>query len=223
MPFSDPRWRMVRLIQRASPSGRSLAGGSLRASLELIEGVRRDIQTPIVIFSYANPIVRMGLDAFAARAAAVGVDGVLVLDLPIEEADEFRSVLSRTGVDIDLPCSAPPTTPERVRKAAEPGERLSLRHLAPGRHWRAGHRGERGRGDGEEHPGHHRSSAGARLRHLAARARGGGRRVCRRGGGGQCTWVALIAEASGSPQLIARVEDACGRCVRPASRPGSNT
>jgi len=116
VPFSDPLADGP-VIQRATERALA-AGGSLRASLDLIEALRHDVQTPVVIFTYANPIVRMGLEAFASRAAAVGVDGVLALDLPIEEADEFRSVLSRTGLDTIFLLS-PTTTPERIRKAAE--------------------------------------------------------------------------------------------------------
>ena len=118
VPFSDPL-ADVPVIQRAAERALA-AGGSLRASLELIRTVRADIQAPIVIFSYANPIVRMGLDAFAERASAVGVDGVLALDLPIEEAGEFRNTMSRVNVDTIFLLS-PTTTEERIRKAAALG------------------------------------------------------------------------------------------------------
>ena len=74
VPFSDPLADGP-VIQRATERALA-AGGSLRASLDLIASVRSRVSTPIVVFSYANPIVRMGLDAFAERAAAVGVDGV---------------------------------------------------------------------------------------------------------------------------------------------------
>ena len=50
-----------------------------------------------MIFSYANPILRLGAERFADRARAAGVDGVLVLDLPIEEADDFRALLAIAG------------------------------------------------------------------------------------------------------------------------------
>ena len=118
VPFSDPLADGP-VIQRATERALA-AGGHLRASLDLIETVRRDTRTPIVIFTYANPIVRMGLDAFAARAAAVGVDGVLALDLPVEESDEFRNALSRVGIDTIFLLS-PTTTEARIRKAAELG------------------------------------------------------------------------------------------------------
>src|SRR5215470_2138791 len=71
VPFSDPLADGP-VIQRATE--RALAAGSLRASLSLVEQVRPRVAAPIVLFSYANPILRMGADAFAGRAAAAGVD-----------------------------------------------------------------------------------------------------------------------------------------------------
>src|SRR5205085_10723055 len=72
------------------------------------------------VFSYANPLLRMGVQQFATAAAAAGVDGVLALDLPIEEAGEFREVLAARGLDTIFLLS-PTTTDERIRKAAELG------------------------------------------------------------------------------------------------------
>ena len=118
VPFSDPLADGP-VIQRATERALA-AGGSMRASLDLIEQVRKDIDTPIVVFSYANPIVRMGLDAFAERATKAGVDGVLALDLPVEEADEFRAALDKVGIDTIFLLS-PTTTDERIRKAGELG------------------------------------------------------------------------------------------------------
>jgi tryptophan synthase alpha chain len=86
----------------------------------MIDGVRADIKAPIVLFSYANPLLRMGVETFADRAARVGVDGVLALDLPIEEAAEFRGVLASNGIDTIFLLS-PTTTEARIRKAAELG------------------------------------------------------------------------------------------------------
>jgi len=118
VPFSDPLADGP-VIQRATERALA-AGGSLRASLGLIRQVRPDIAAPIVVFSYANPIIRMGLDTFAQQAAAAGVDGVLALDLPIEEAGEFRATLQRAGLDTIFLLS-PTTTDARIRKAAELG------------------------------------------------------------------------------------------------------
>ena len=118
VPFSDPLADGP-VIQRATE--RALAAGStLGGVLDLIASVRQEIAAPIVIFSYANPLLRMGIDRFAARAAAAGVDGVLALDLPIEEANEFRTTLASSGIDTIFLLS-PTTTDARIRKAAELG------------------------------------------------------------------------------------------------------
>jgi tryptophan synthase alpha chain len=118
VPFSDPLADGP-VIQRATERALA-AGGSLRASLSLVERVRRDISAPIVVFSYANPLMRMGVETFARRAAAAGVDGVLALDLPIEEAGEFREALASEGLDTIFLLS-PTTIDARIRKAAELG------------------------------------------------------------------------------------------------------
>jgi tryptophan synthase alpha chain len=118
VPFSDPLADGP-VIQRATE--RALAAGTTLASvLDLLARVRSGIRAPIVVFSYANPILRMGAETFADRARAAGVDGVLVLDLPIEEAGEFRSLMASRGIDTILLLS-PTTTDERLRKAAALG------------------------------------------------------------------------------------------------------
>src|SRR6188474_1711824 len=102
-------------------------GGILRALdragagvLDLLERLRPEVAAPFVVFSYANPILRMGAERFADRAKTAGVDGVLVLDLPIEEADGFRNMLAARQIDTILLLS-PTTTDERLRKAASLG------------------------------------------------------------------------------------------------------
>ena len=115
VPFSDPLADGP-VIQRATE--RALASGTtLKGVLGLIGGLRDELRAPIVIFSYANPILRLGAERFADQAREAGVDGVLVLDLPIEEADEFRSLLASRGIDTILLLS-PTTTDERLRRAA---------------------------------------------------------------------------------------------------------
>jgi tryptophan synthase alpha chain len=86
----------------------------------MVGRTRGDLRAPVVLFSYANPILRLGAERFADEARAAGVDGVLVLDLPIEEADDFRSMLGTRGIDTILLLS-PTTTDARLRKAATLG------------------------------------------------------------------------------------------------------
>ena len=118
VPFSDPLADGP-VIQRATE--RALAGGTTLAGvLDLIASIRAELRAPVVIFSYANPIFRMGAEHFATRAREAGIDGVLTLDLPIEEAGEFRAMLGARGIDTILLLS-PTTTDERLRTAAALG------------------------------------------------------------------------------------------------------
>jgi tryptophan synthase alpha chain len=118
VPFSDPLADGP-VIQRATERALA-AGGSLRSTLALIEKIRPRLGAPVVIFSYANPLLRMGVEQFAKAAASAGVDGVLALDLPIEEAGSFRETLAAAGLDTIFLLS-PTTTDERIKKAAELG------------------------------------------------------------------------------------------------------
>ena len=118
VPFSDPLADgpvIQRATERALASGTTLAG-----VLDMVRRLRADLQAPIVIFSYANPILRLGAERFADRARDAGVDGVLVLDLPIEEAGDFRGLLASRGIDTILLLS-PTTTDDRLRRAASLG------------------------------------------------------------------------------------------------------
>jgi tryptophan synthase alpha chain len=118
VPFSDPLADGP-VIQRATERALA-AGGSLRASLGVIAQIRSHVSAPIVVFTYVNPLLRMGVGEFARRAAAAGVDGVLTLDLPIEEAGSFRDTLLSSGLDVIFLLS-PTTSDERIRRAAELG------------------------------------------------------------------------------------------------------
>ena len=118
VPFSDPLADGP-VIQRATE--RALAGGTtLDDVIGLVERVRARLTVPIVLFTYANPILRMGLREFGQRASAAGVDGVLILDLPVEEADEWRSLFESHGLDTIFLLS-PTTTDDRIRQAARLG------------------------------------------------------------------------------------------------------
>jgi tryptophan synthase alpha chain len=119
VPFSDPMADGP-VIQRATERALA-AGGCLRTALEIIASVRGRVAAPIVVFSYANPLMRMGIDTFARRAADSGVDGVLALDLPIEEAGAFRDTLAAHGIATIFLLS-PTTTDARIARAAELGQ-----------------------------------------------------------------------------------------------------
>jgi tryptophan synthase alpha chain len=118
VPFSDPLADGP-VIQRASE--RALKSGtSLKGTLKMIRDTRPAISAPIVLFTYANPILRMGEEAFVAAAADAGVDGVLMLDLPVEEAAPFRARLVGAGLD-PIFLLSPTTTEERIRASAVSG------------------------------------------------------------------------------------------------------
>jgi tryptophan synthase alpha chain len=115
VPFSDPLADGP-VIQRASE--RALKSGtSLKGTLKMIRDNRSRIAAPIVLFTYANPILRMGEDVFVAAASDAGVDGVLMLDLPVEEAGAFRTRLAAAGLD-PIFLLSPTTTDERIRASA---------------------------------------------------------------------------------------------------------
>jgi tryptophan synthase alpha chain len=118
VPFSDPLADGP-VIQRASE--RALAAGmTLRGSLELVRRFRKSHRTPIVLFTYANPVVKMDPRMFASEARDAGVDGVLILDYPVEEAEPLRAPLLDAGLD-PIFLISPTTTDERIRRSSELG------------------------------------------------------------------------------------------------------
>jgi tryptophan synthase alpha chain len=118
IPFSEPLADGP-VIQRATE--RALAAGSTATRvLDLVAQIRKTVKAPIVLFTYANPVLRMGLESFGDRARQAGVDGVLVLDLPIEEAESFRDVMADRDIDTIFLLS-PTTTDARLREAARLG------------------------------------------------------------------------------------------------------
>jgi len=112
MPFSDPMADGP-VIQLACE--RSLAGGtSVRTVLDTVSRFRETNQhTPIVLMGYLNPVEAMGYERFAARCAEVGVDGVLIVDLPPEEALDLSPIFRAQGLDLVF-LVAPTTTEARM-------------------------------------------------------------------------------------------------------------
>jgi len=113
VPFSDPLAdgpTIQRASERALRSGTTLAG-----VIELIRKIRLHSQVPLVLFSYFNPILQMGLEKFASAAASAGADGVLATDLTPEEAGDYRRILHGQGLDTIF-LAAPTSTDARLKK-----------------------------------------------------------------------------------------------------------
>ncbi len=119
VPFSDPMADGP-TIQAASE--RALrAGTSLATVLQLVARVRCHTNVPIVLMGYFNPVFRYGAERFAHDAATAGVDGMLLVDLPPEEAGEIRAALQAAGLRL-ITLLAPTTPPERRARLAAAGE-----------------------------------------------------------------------------------------------------
>ena len=115
VPFSDPLAdgpTIQRASERALRSGTTLAG-----VLDLVRRIREFSQVPLVLFSYYNPILQMGLERFASSAASAGADGVLATDLTPEESEDYRRILGVHHLDTIF-LGAPTSTDERLAKIA---------------------------------------------------------------------------------------------------------
>ncbi len=114
VPFSDPMADGP-VIQRANET--ALANGiALRDVLGFVREFReRDARTPVILMGYANPIERMGTQRFLEEAAACGVDGVIVVDYPPEECEDFARAARATGID-PIFLLAPTSTAERIER-----------------------------------------------------------------------------------------------------------
>jgi len=116
VPFSDPIADGP-TIQRAAQ--RALAAGTtLRDALTLVRGLRGDSAAPIVLLTYFNPVVQYGVERFCGDAHAAGADGIVVPDLPADEADALISPARAAGLDTIF-LVAPTTSDPRIRLAAE--------------------------------------------------------------------------------------------------------
>ncbi len=131
VPFSDPMADGP-VIQRASE--RALKKGvSLLHVLEFVRDFRRtNHDTPVVLMGYANPIERMGVDRFIQAAREVGVDGVLVVDYPPEECEEFAAAMKANGLDLIF-LLAPTSTNERIVQVGKIARAPAPRSAAPAR------------------------------------------------------------------------------------------
>jgi tryptophan synthase alpha chain len=116
VPFSDPLADGP-VIQRAGE--RAIRGGTTLARvLETVATARSEVALPIALLTYYNPVLAFGLPAFAKTAADAGVDGVIVADLPPEEAGPLRAEADAAGLDV-VHFVAPTTPPARARMITE--------------------------------------------------------------------------------------------------------
>jgi tryptophan synthase alpha chain len=116
VPFSDPVADGP-VIQRASE--RALKNGtSLHDVLALARDIRKESDAGLVVFSYLNPVLRMGLEPFCKTAADSGVDGVLLTDMTVEEGQEYRRCSESSGL-ANIFLAAPTSTDQRLKKIAE--------------------------------------------------------------------------------------------------------
>ncbi len=119
LPFSDP---LADGIVNQMAADRALkAGMTTSRSLDLIRRFRETHQTPIVLFTYLNPIFTYGFEKFHHDAAAAGADGILLLDLPPDEAALNKDLTDQAGLKA-IRLIAPTTPPERVKILAESAE-----------------------------------------------------------------------------------------------------
>lgn len=119
VPFSDP---LADGIVNQLAADRALKGGAnLKQVLELIRSFRQTHETPIVLFSYLNPIFQYGFSKFLSEAEQAGTDGLLLLDLPPDEAERNAEFLEKSGLK-HITLIAPNTPASRLKALAEKSE-----------------------------------------------------------------------------------------------------
>jgi tryptophan synthase alpha chain len=119
LPFSDP---LADGIVNQMAADRALrAGATTSKILAFIAELRRQTQIPIVLFTYLNPVYTYGFEAFHRDAAAAGVDGVLILDLPPDEVGQNKELIENSGLK-HIRLIAPTTPAERIKLIAAEAE-----------------------------------------------------------------------------------------------------
>jgi len=116
VPFSDPIADGP-VIQRAGERALQ-AGTTLAAVLEIARQIRATSEVPLLLFTYLNPVLRYGLERLAADAAAAGIDGCLLTDASVEEAETYVEAMHRHGLDTVF-LAAPTSTPRRLDLVAK--------------------------------------------------------------------------------------------------------
>src|SRR5215471_798234 len=116
VPFSDPIADGP-VIQRAGERALK-AGTSLESVIDIARQVRAKSEVPLLLFTYLNPVLRYGLDRLASDAAAAGIDGCLLIDASVDEAESYVDAMRRHGLDTVF-LAAPTSTPRRIQLVAQ--------------------------------------------------------------------------------------------------------
>jgi tryptophan synthase alpha chain len=112
-PFSDP---MADGVVNQAAANRALeAGVDADAYFAMVEKIRQKSQIPLIAFSYLNPLFKLGFETFARRAKAAGMDGILLVDMPVEESEEMQAICRQENLSLIF-LVAPTTTPERLAR-----------------------------------------------------------------------------------------------------------
>ena len=178
IPFSDPVMDGI-TIQEASQ--RALAIGATPAGI-IDEAAGLDVDIPLAVMTYTNPVAHMGFRRFAAALVGAGISGAIVPDLPLDELDGWGDAADAAGVETVL-LAAPTTPDERLRAICERSHGFVYGVSLMGVTGERSRAGEPGAGDGAALQGGHRQAGAARRRDLDRRAGGGGggaRRRCDR-------------------------------------------
>ncbi len=116
VPFSDP---LADGVVNQEAALRALKNNvTLHDVVAMVKGVRNKTHVPLLLFTYFNPVLAYGVDAFARDAKEAGVDGVLCVDLPPEEADDYIAPMREAGIATVF-LIAPTSTPERIERIAQ--------------------------------------------------------------------------------------------------------
>ena len=115
IPYSDPLADGP-VIQAAA--ARALSNGTTPADIfQLLSNLRHELFTPVVLFTYSNPLIKYGIEQFCEAAAKAGASGLVVPDLPLEEAERLSPIAAKHGLDLIL-LTAPTTPSDRMKRVA---------------------------------------------------------------------------------------------------------
>lgn len=119
IPFSDPYGDGA--VNQAAADRGIASGVSIPVYLDLVRAIRARCDVPLVAFGYSNPVWRYGLGRFVEHAAEAGIDGILLVDVPVEESQELSAACRQNGI-FNTFLTTPTTTPSRLSAIAERAE-----------------------------------------------------------------------------------------------------